>query len=124
MVRDLDEKAKEIHPKDSHAAFRLREAGLGGFMARQSKHPDNLPDDVEPLTYEELQIVTNLPSGETVPPEIMRKWLTIYPANIRQRFDSGIEVESSLVRRKSTKPKSHRPRSRKSSVGTSLGGMR
>lgn len=89
-VRHLDEVARSTGEKNWMA---IRDAGLVGLS--QSKQPD-LPDDVQPLTYEEFKTVINLPSGEKVPPAIWEKWITMHPKEERGRFKEGSSVEGAV----------------------------
>jgi len=106
MVRHLDEVAKSTGEKNWMA---IRDAGLMGHRQRERMHPTELPEDVEPLTYEEFELVTNLPNGKEIPGEIFRKMITIYPREERWRFGRTAprKLGSSRVARKS-KSKSRR----------------
>lgn len=84
LFRHLDEVAKEIVKKNpSENAMGIRDAGLMGFCQRERMHPTELPDDVEPLTYEEFKEAIEIPAGSRVPEHILRKWETIYPDSER-----------------------------------------
>lgn len=82
VVRHLDETARATGKENWMS---LRDAGLMGFS--QFKQPE-LPDDVQPLTYEEFKIVSNMPSGHKVPTAIWNKWVTMYRKEDRARFES------------------------------------
>jgi len=81
-VRDLDEKARATGEKDW---MKIRDAGLIGLSQFSERHGP-LPDDVQPLTYDEFQIVSGLKSGEQVPREVFEKWITMYSTEDRARF--------------------------------------
>ena len=85
----LEKVAKSTGKKDWMG---LRDAGLMGLTQRMRRHPDEFPDDVQPLTLDELELVTNLPSGKKVPEQIWRKWITMYPKEERWRFDSKSNI--------------------------------
>jgi len=110
MVRHLQEVAQRIAKREGREDWMgLRDAGLMGHSQAERMHPTELPDDVEPLTYEEFKLVTNLPNGKEIPGEIFRKMITIYPREERWRFGRAAprKLGSSRVARKS-KSKSKR----------------
>jgi len=110
MARHLQEVAQKIAKAEGRKDWMgLRDAGLMGHRQRERMHPTELPEDVEPLTYEEFELVTNLPNGKEIPGEIFRKMITIYPREERWRFGRTAprKLGSSRVARKS-KPKSRR----------------
>jgi len=86
MFRHLEEVAKATGEKNWMA---IRDAGLMGYVQSERMHPTELPDDVEPLTYEEFEELMALPSGSEVPEPILRKWGTIYPAEVRLRLSAS-----------------------------------
>lgn len=94
MIQDMDNKAKEADPKNW---FKIREAGLMGHDQAERLHPYKFPDDVEPLTLKEFETLTNLKSGEKVPDEIHRKWITMYPKEERYRFEESKGPNNSIA---------------------------
>jgi len=120
MARHLQEVAQKIAKAEGRKDWMgLRDAGLMGHSQAERMHPTELPDDVEPLTYDEFELVTNLPNGKEIPSEIFRKMITIYPKEERWRFGVAVprRLESSRVAGKS------KPR-RKSHSSPSLRGIR
>ena len=84
MVQHLQEVAQKIAKAEGREDWMaLRDAGLMGHSQTERMHPTELPDDVEPLTYEEFKEVMEIPAGSRVPEHILRKWETIYPRGTR-----------------------------------------
>jgi len=102
MVKHLDEVAKSTGEKNWMA---IRDAGLMGHATREKLHPTKLPEDVQPLTYEEFERITNLASGEKIPESIHKKIITMYPKEERHRFETKETKESLAPAKAEAKPK-------------------
>ena len=103
MVQHLQEVAQKIAKAEGREDWMaLRDAGLMGYSQAERMHPADLPDDVEPLTYEEFKEVIELPAGTRVPEHILRKWETIYPESVRAKLSVAKGKRSG--KRKKTKP--------------------
>lgn len=97
VVRHLDEVARATGEKDW---MKVRDAGLMGFRQSEARQKIELPEDVEPLTYDEFKKVINLPSGARVPKAIHRKWITIHPKEDRGRFKAKKPTKEKLALQK------------------------
>ena len=84
MVQHLQEVAQKIAKAEGREDWMaLRDAGLMGYSQAERMRPTELPDDVEPLTYEEFKEAIEISAGSRVPEHILRKWETIYPDSER-----------------------------------------
>jgi len=102
MVQHLQEVAQKIAKAEGREDWMaLRDAGLMGYSQTERMHPTELPDDVEPLTYEEFKEAIEIPAGSRVPEHILRKWETIYPEGTR--VELPVPSRSKPSKRKKTK---------------------
>jgi hypothetical protein len=118
MVQDMDRKAKEY---DSVNWMQVRDAGLAGHDRYEITRPFSFPADVQPLTLQELEIVTNLGPDDKVPPEIWAKWITMYPKEDRWRYAQNMGLPSRTKQRGGTSPGIMIQRSASNKRGVSRG---
>ena len=102
MVQHQQEVAQKIAKAEGREDWMaLRDAGLMGYSQAERMHPTELPDDVEPLTYEEFKEMIEIPAGSRVPAHILRKCETMYPRGTR--VELPVPSRSKSSKRKKTK---------------------
>lgn len=105
MLQHLQDVAKSSGEKNW---LPIAHAGEMGWRHWRERHPYKLEDDVEPLTYEEFEKVTNLPSGTKVTEAILKKWITIYPKDVRAKIEAKSQTKEAMAETVKAKPKPHK----------------
>ena len=103
VFRYLEDVAKATGEKNWMA---IRDAGLMGFQSSERLRPYELPEDVEPLTYDEFKQVVDLPSGASVPEHIYRKMMTMYPKSVHENVSIAARTVHTPRKRVARKIKS------------------